>query len=187
MCDAIIVVGPGYKAPTYEELRGPILQEEKNDINVRLEELKKSWESTGCTMMSDGWIDTKDRTLINFLVHCPRGIMFIKLVDASSHVKDAALLCELLDAFIEEIGLEHVVQIITDNAANYVAVDIMLMERHPSLFWTPCAAHCIDLMLEDMGKILFIKEVVDHAKSITKFIYNHAFVLSLMRRYFQST
>ena len=77
-------------------------------------------------------------------------------------------MCELSDAFIREIGLEHVVQIITDNAANYVAVNIMLMERHPSLFWTPCAAHCIDLMLEDMGKIAFIKEVVDQAKSITK-------------------
>ena len=24
MCDAIVVVGPGYKAPTYKELRGPI-------------------------------------------------------------------------------------------------------------------------------------------------------------------
>ena len=57
------------------------------------------------------------------------------------------------------------------------------MERHPSLFWTPCVAHYNDLMLKDMGKIPFIKEVVDHAKSITKFIYNHAFVLSLMRRY----
>ena len=53
MCDAIAVDGPGYKAPTYEKLREPILQEEKNDINVRLEELK-SWESTGCTVMSDG-------------------------------------------------------------------------------------------------------------------------------------
>ena len=41
MCDAIAIVGPCYKATTYEELRGPILQE-KNDINVRLEELKKS-------------------------------------------------------------------------------------------------------------------------------------------------
>ena len=89
---------------------GVNFEEEKNDVNVRLEELKKSWESTGCTVMSDGWTDTKGRTLINFLVHCPRGIMFIKLVDASSHVKDAALLCELLNAFIKEIGLEHVVQ-----------------------------------------------------------------------------
>ena len=78
--------------------------------------------------------------------------------------------------------MDNVVQIITDNAANYVAAGRLLMERHPSLFWSPCAAHCIDLMLEDVGKIPFIKEVVDQARSITKFIYNHAWVLSLMRR-----
>ena len=83
-----------------------ILQEEKNDINVRLEELKKSWVSTGCIVMSDGWTNRKSRTLINFLVHCPRGIMFIKSIDALAHIKDATLLCEL-DAFIGEIGLEH--------------------------------------------------------------------------------
>jgi hypothetical protein len=50
--------------------------------------------------MSDGWTDRKGRSLLNFLVHCPRGTMFIKSVDASTHVKDAALLCELMDAFI---------------------------------------------------------------------------------------
>jgi hypothetical protein len=52
-----------------------------------------------------------------------------------------------------------------------------------ALFWTPCVAHYIDLTLEDVGKILFVKEVIDQAKSIPKYIYNHAFVLNLMRTY----
>jgi hypothetical protein len=30
--------------------------------------------------------------------------MFIKYLDASPHVKDVTLLCELSDRFIEEIG-----------------------------------------------------------------------------------
>jgi hypothetical protein len=164
MCDAIVVVGPGYKSPTFEELRGPS-------------------EISSCTVMSDGWTDRKGRSLLNFLVHCPRGTMFIKSIDASAHVKDAKFLCELMDAFIQEISMHNVVQIITDNAANYVVVGRLLMERHRSLFWTPCAAHCIDLMLEDMGKTSFIKEVIDQARSVPKFIYNHIFVLSLMRRH----
>eukprot|EP00253_Pinus_taeda_P004192 PITA_04192 len=144
MCDAIVVVGPGYKSVTYEELRGPILQAEKQDINSRLAELKKTWEVTGCTVMSDGWTDGKGRTLLNFL---------------------------------------NVVQIITDNATNYVSAGQMLMERHHTLFWTPSAAHCLDLLLEDMGKLSFIKEAVDMARSVPKFIYNYAFVLSLMRSF----
>eukprot|EP00253_Pinus_taeda_P011616 PITA_11616 len=173
----------GYKSATYEELRGPILQAEKQDINSRLAKLKKTWEITGCIVMSDGWTDRKGRTLLNFLVHCPKDTMFIKSLDASEHVKDAATICELLDGFIREIGVQNVVQVIIDNAANYVSAGKMLMERHRTLFWTPCAAHCLNLLLEDMGKLSFIKEAVDMARSIPKFIYNHAFVLSLMRSF----
>eukprot|EP00253_Pinus_taeda_P009492 PITA_09492 len=183
MCDAIAVVGPRYKSATYEELRGPILQAEKQGMNSRLAELKKTWEVTGCIVMSDGWIDRKGRTLLNFLVHCPKGTMFIKSVDASEHIKEATTICELLDGFIREIGVQNVVQVITNNAANYVSTGKMLMERHHTLFWTPCATHCLDLLLEDMGKLSFIKEAVDMARSVPKFIYNHAFVLSPMRKF----
>ena len=48
--------------------------------------------------------------------------MLIKSVDASSHIKDAQLICELLDGFIREIGLHYVVEVITDNVANYVII-----------------------------------------------------------------
>ena len=80
-----------------------ILQAENNDIDTRLEELKKSWESSGCMIMFDGWMDEKGRTLLNFFIHCPRGTMFIKSIDASTHVKDATLFCELLDTFIKRL------------------------------------------------------------------------------------
>jgi hypothetical protein len=37
-------------------------------------------------------------------------------------------------------------------------------------------------MLEDIGKQDMIKNIVDHSKSITKYIYNHSLVLNLMRK-----
>jgi hypothetical protein len=55
MFDATIVVGSGYKAPIYDELRGPILQNEKLICTHRLEELKESWEVIGCIVMLDSW------------------------------------------------------------------------------------------------------------------------------------
>jgi hypothetical protein len=51
-------------------------------------------------MMFDGWKYGKGRTLINFLIHCPSGTMFIKYVNPLVHVKDVTLLCELMDGFI---------------------------------------------------------------------------------------
>jgi hypothetical protein len=57
------------------------------------------------------------------------------------------------------------------------------MQRYPSLYCSPCATHCIDLMLEDMGKLPWIKEIIDSAWSVTKYIYNHTYVLSLIRQF----
>jgi hypothetical protein len=150
-------------------------------IDWRSLELRASWEIIGCTMMSDGWTHQKGRTLLNILVNCPKGAMFIKFVDASTHIKDALLLCGLLDRFNREVGPQNVKQVITDNATNYVVARKLLMQRYPTLFWTPCAANCIVLILEDMGKIPYIKDIVESSRSITKFIYNHAYVLSMMR------
>lgn len=38
-------------------------------------------------------------------------------------------------------------------------------------------------MLEDIGKLHWIHEVVEKAKSITKCLYNHTIVLNMMRKY----
>jgi hypothetical protein len=55
MFEAASIVGPRYKPPTYEELREPILQNEKANCTQRLQELRYSWQFIGCTVMSDGW------------------------------------------------------------------------------------------------------------------------------------
>ena len=58
---------------------------------------------------------------------------------------------------------------------------MLLMEKHKHLFWSPCAAHCIDLMLEDIGNMKHIKETLDQANMITSFIYNSSKVVNLMK------
>ena len=90
--------------------------------------------------------------------------MFLRSMDASDQVKDAQLLFRLLDEVIEEVGAQNVVQTITDNASNYVAARRMLEEKHPTIWWTPCAAHCLELMLEDIGKIKLVKKSVEKEK-----------------------
>ena len=126
--------------------------------------------------------DGKTHTIINFLVSCPQGTMFLRSVDAFDRVKDANLLFDLLDEVVMEVEVANVVQVVIDNASNYVLARKMLEEKHKTIFWTPCVAHCIDLMLEDTGKQEWIKNTIEHAKSITKYIYNHSWVLNLMRK-----
>ena len=137
----------------------------------------------GCTIMSDGWTDQRNRTLISFLVSCPKGTMFLKSVDASDKVKSAQLICEMMEEVVQEVGEQHIVQIISHNVANYMAAKRLFELRHPTIFLSSCSAHCIDLMLEDIGKLEWIQVVVEKAKSITKYVYNHTTVLSTLRIY----
>lgn len=85
---------------------------------------------------------------------------------------NADKLAELLEEIILDVELE----IIT-----YIAAGRILEERFSTLFWSPCATHCIDLLVEDIGKLSWMMDVVQKARNITNYIYNHTWVLQLMR------
>ncbi|XP_058746821.1 uncharacterized protein LOC131619774 [Vicia villosa] len=91
-------------------------------------------------------------------------------------------LADLLDTFIEEIGEKNIVQLITDTGSNYVAAGKALCLKRHHMFWTPCAANCIDLMLEDIEKIPKVQKVIQKGFKVVGYIYNHIFALNLMRK-----
>jgi hypothetical protein len=62
------------------------------------------------------------------------------------------------------------------------AKDLLFVKR-PNIFWTSCATHTLNLMLEGMGKMKKFKGCIDQAKSLTIFIYSHHRTLALMRKY----
>lgn len=84
---------------------------------------------------------------------------------------------------MEEIGEKHVVQVVTDNGSNYVMAGKLLQTRREKLFWTPCAAHCLDLMLEDIGKIARVKKAIERGIKLVGYIYNHSLALNTMRKF----
>jgi flavoprotein len=68
-------------------------------------------------------------------------------VDVSDVSKTATLLYQLFKEVVLYVGVENIVHMVTDNAANYVAAGKLLMEEFPLIFWSPCAAYCINLIL----------------------------------------
>ncbi|PON53148.1 Ribonuclease H-like domain containing protein, partial [Trema orientale] len=183
MCRSIGSYGRGLKPPSMYELRTWILKEELKTTENIVDEIKRTWPQTGVSIMSDGWKDGRQRNLINFLVNNPSGTVFLKSVDASEYIKDAKLIFKLLDDVIAEVGEHLVVQVITDNASNYKAAGEMLMEKRKHLYWTPCAAHCIDLMLERIGELPQHKNALLKARKVANYIYNHSWLLALMRKF----
>ncbi|KAL5145418.1 hypothetical protein HKD37_06G015463 [Glycine soja] len=178
MIQAIGTYGPHLKPPSYHELRVPLLKKELEYTKGLLTGHEEEQIKYGCSIMSDGWTDRKNRTLINFLVNCSLGTQFVRSVDASEYMKTDQKIFELLDNFVEEIGEKNVIQVVTDNGSKILQV------TRP---WTPCAAHCLDLMLEDIGKIPKVKRVIQRGIKLVGYIYNHTLALNTMRKFTQKT
>ncbi|CAL8161657.1 unnamed protein product [Prunus armeniaca] len=85
---------------------------------------------------------------------------------------------------IKEVGPSNVVHIVTNNGSAFVKAGEMMMEQYP-IYWTPCAAHCIDLIFEDIGKQGSVANVINKARKLTNYIYNHGWLLAQMRIFCQ--
>ena len=76
MIDAVAVVGPGYKSPSYHAVRVPLLKDQKKEVQLLVESQRRHRAKAGCILMANVWTDSRHRSLINFLVYCPRGMVF---------------------------------------------------------------------------------------------------------------
>ncbi|KAL4342044.1 hypothetical protein GQ457_08G036680 [Hibiscus cannabinus] len=101
-------------------------------------------------------------------------------VDASSYSKTGDKLFELLSRIVDAIGDANTVQVITNNGSKFVAAGALLMAKYPHLYWTPCAAHCIDLILEDIGAIHVINRVLKREIQVSSFFYQRPDLLNMI-------
>ncbi|CAH1453556.1 unnamed protein product [Lactuca virosa] len=185
MVEAIGQFGPVMKPPSMYELRVPLLKKEVEAIKGKMKEHEEEWAQKGCSIMSAGWRDSVvQKDIINFLVNSPRGSVFKKSMDVSEVSKDANLLFGVLDDIVKEVGEVNVIQVITDNASAYVKAGKLLEAKRPHLFWTPCATHCVDLMLDDIGKqIPKVRSALKKCMLSNVFIYTHVGLVSMMRKF----
>ncbi|ERN04710.1 hypothetical protein AMTR_s00076p00187340 [Amborella trichopoda] len=172
MVSAIQRAWPGVKPSTTYELNGPILDEKVEEITKWIEEYKQSWPRTCITLMSDSWLNKVNKNeFLNFLAYSPKGTAFLYSKDISGTKKDANFYVRLYDQILEKVGDKHVVQFITDNVRACVSASTKLMEKMKHLVWTSCAAHSIDLILEEIGEIKIVKETLEEARCLKEIVY----------------
>ncbi|RVX03657.1 hypothetical protein CK203_022942 [Vitis vinifera] len=187
MIDTIAEAGPGIKGPTGYQIGNTYLEEEVQELEVYITTLKAKWPIYGSTIICDGWSFRTRKPIINFMIYCDRSMIYHSSVDTTNIPKTTYYIFSLMDKVVEKVGEENVVQVVTDNEASFKATDMLLMEKHKHLFLSPCAAHCIGLMLEDIASMKQIKETLDQAKMIIGFIYNSLKVVNLMKVFTKDT
>ncbi|XP_074378716.1 uncharacterized protein LOC141720265 [Apium graveolens] len=93
------------------------------------------------------------------------------------------MLFEVISKYVEMIGPKNIVQVVMDSASNNKVVGRMLMIRYPHLFWTPCGAHYINLILEDISSIQRLNKCIKKAMHLNSFIYKKPTMVNLLREH----
>ena len=107
----------------------------------------------GCSIMMDGWIDVRHRSLINIIVTSLASSYFLTVVDCLGEKKDAEFQFTILRDAIEEVGSTSVVQVIIDSTFVCKSIGLMIEGAYRHIFWTPCCVHSLNNALKGMGKI----------------------------------
>jgi hypothetical protein len=166
--EKVVAAGPQRSHVGRKRLKEQLLPEIKKrvarDQQALLDLRKALW---GLTLVSDGWTDANKRPLLNVLLVCPEGEIFIEAIDTSGDTKSMEYVADKLGKHITS----DVDMVVMDGACKG-ALNI-LIERFPWLSGVVCTTHSLDLLMEDLGKMAFAAEPLASARQLVKFINNH--------------
>nr|XP_016476618.1 PREDICTED: uncharacterized protein LOC107798165 [Nicotiana tabacum] len=181
--EAVGQYGPGMKPPTYHEVRVPCLKMRWRRQTSLSRSIRHNGKACGCSIMMDKWTAKNEKMVINVLVNSPRGSVFLESYDASDSSTNSNKMFNLFEKTILKVGPENVVQVVIDNASENKKAGDMLKGVFPNIYWTPCAAHCINLMFGDIFNLAPYSTVFAKAIKIHSYISQRPLLLNMIRRY----
>jgi hypothetical protein len=141
---------PAYTPPSYNIVRTSLLKAKKEEVERKTTtQLGDSLHKYGVTLCADGWDNVQNRLLLNIIQTSTRRDLFLGAIDITGEYKDAQYIAEQITTFVAKVGSHNVVQICTDNAAAMANACRTVMQSNPHMYVQGCAAHCLDLLLED--------------------------------------
>jgi len=144
---------------------------------------KHAIETYEATICSDRWTNTNSRLLLNVMLVCLARDVFLGSIDTTGEKKDIAYTTKAIVQYIEEVGPINIVQLYMDNAAVMTGTLKWLQEKYPHLYLQGCAAHVLNLLLEDWAKEATVKLLVTICARIVKYIKKYEYTLALFRRF----
>jgi hypothetical protein len=173
-----------YTPPSYHAMRTKHIEPKVKQVKIEIKKAtKQSIALYGATICLDGWDNIIHWPLMNIMLVCPAGDIFIGSVDTTSHKKTKEYIARELRTYIEAIGPSNVTQICLDNASPILGALDDLVGTYPHLYKQGCCAYILDLLLEDWRKEEMFKALIIRAKRVCIYIRNHHATMALYRHY----
>ncbi|CAI5977460.1 unnamed protein product [Closterium sp. NIES-64] len=173
--------GHGYVPPKRRYVGGVGLARCREKIERGLAPITASWKRDGMTLGSDMMTDKSGRPQANILLINNSGAVFTESIDCKLETKTGGYIASVLRPIIEKVGPANIVALCMDGGSNYAAACRELMLEYPHIEHVPCATHVMDLLMEDIGKMDWAKDIMAKAGVIITFVRAHHFTKGYMR------
>jgi hypothetical protein len=162
---------PAYQLPSAKQIAGSILHNVHHKFKTKLEGVLTNAQHIH--LVSDGWSSLKKDHYVNFLavfVNTDMNPLLLKTVNTGEEPQDGQNIAKNFEFVIDEIGVNKVVSVVTDNAAPMKAAWAFLQKKYPGLIINGCAAHTNILLVKDICKLNRLGDHLEHARFITSFV-----------------
>jgi hypothetical protein len=94
------------------------------------------------------------------MITCLGGNVFIGSINTIEQ-NDAHYICNAFVGYIETIRVDNILQICINNVLSMKRATNLLIHHFPNIYFQGCGVHYMDLLLEDGGKVTWVKRIVN--------------------------
>ncbi|GJP82664.1 hypothetical protein CLOP_g12919 [Closterium sp. NIES-67] len=178
---SIARAGTSYVPPKRDYVGGAGLQLCRKRIDEGLTGVMSSWKRHGVTIASDMMTDKCGRPQANVMLVNDTGAVFVESIDCKMEKKTGGYIARLLRPILQKVGVENIVAFCTDGGSNYHSACRLLIAENPRIEHVPCATHVLDLLMEDVGRQAWAKEVVGRASELINYTRSHHWTRQYLR------
>ena len=151
--------------PTRRQLSGLILDRLYAEAKKCLEKIINS--SDHLALVVDIWDNCNNLGVLNIMISNPEST-FYKSIEIVGQSITHQVLKEEIETVIEEIGLSKITAIISDNGSNMILTQQQMNLKYNTILRINCAAHTLNLLIQDMTKLMGPHLLILNAKEIVK-------------------
>ena len=118
----------------------------------------------------------------NFILSTPKPV-FLQAHPTGEAKQNAENIAVDLESVIQIIDINKLSAVITDNAPVMKKAWRILEEKYPNVIFFGCIAHNINLIIRDITKLSWIKEIMNDSKEIVKYFKSHNIPSEVLKRY----
>ncbi|GBG60142.1 hypothetical protein CBR_g3385 [Chara braunii] len=176
--------------PSYHMVRTTLLDELDSEVQNCVRPLLDTTREHGCTIMTDGWTNIQGQTLCNYLVGTNLGAAYVA-TDVMHGKKDAIALATAWLKRVKsmDLKLSDITTFVTGSAGvNVAAMEVFEKDKSVKhMFWIPCVAHVMNLILEDIGGIDWVATRIAQARLVTRFFKRHGHAREVLEKLSKKT